>query len=179
MALIVDFLLIAASGAACFYCWTLNGRLKALTNTKDGIHSGIAALSQSAEDMQHAMDATREQAETNAVKLEAMIAAADAKMGELDELAAQIKAISKNAVDETETATKNLVDILGPHIKQARASAHLLLDALAKAPVAQGDEEKTRPDPRQADADADPTGEEIEVGLVVENEAVTATGEAA
>ncbi|MCG8380141.1 MAG: hypothetical protein MI865_11800, partial [Proteobacteria bacterium] len=60
MALIIDFLLLAASGGACFYCWVLSNRLKALTSNKDGLHTGVAALAQSAKEMQIAMKKTQE-----------------------------------------------------------------------------------------------------------------------
>ncbi len=133
MALIVDFLLLAASGAACFYCWVLNTRIKALTSTKDGIHTGIAALSQSADDMQTAMTNSKDQAAADSTKLEALIEDANKKIPELQMLSTQIQEISERAVEETENATKHLIETLSPHIDNARTAAHALLGSLEKA----------------------------------------------
>lgn len=138
MSLIIDFLLLSASGAACFYCWILSKRLKALTNTKDGFQTGIAALSQSAEDMQAAMTKTQQEA----AQLEVLLAEADKKMPELQGLLGQITDITSQAVNDTETASKNLVDMLSPHIQEARSSAQLLLQSLEQASQSAGEQTK-------------------------------------
>ena len=54
MALVVDFLLLAASGTAGLYCFVLSRRLKGLTNASGGLGAGVAALAQSAEEMKSA-----------------------------------------------------------------------------------------------------------------------------
>ncbi|MHA7872462.1 MAG: hypothetical protein ACX939_08955 [Hyphococcus sp.] len=133
MALIIDFMLLAASGTACFYCWVLSKRLKALTSNKDGIQTGIAALAQSAEEMQTAIAETKESASENVSRLEALIAEANAKAPELEELLTRIAEVSKDAVSETEGAARSLVDILTPHIEDAKTSANLLLQSLEQA----------------------------------------------
>ena len=106
MAFIVDFLLLAASGAACFYCWVLSTRIKSVTNTKDGIHSGIVALTQSAEEIQTAIASTKDAATENAATLEQLLADADKRIPELRDLMKQLTEISQTAVEETESATK-------------------------------------------------------------------------
>jgi|GEM_PF-2468097 len=130
MALIVDFLLLAASGAACFYCWVLSTRIKSVTNTKDGIHSGIVALTQSAEEIQKAIASTKDAATRDAAAMEQLLAEAEKKIPELRDLMTQLTDISQSAVQETETATKNLVETLSPHIKEAQEVSYQLLDAL-------------------------------------------------
>lgn len=130
MNFIIDFLLLAASGAACFYCWVLSTRIKSITNTKDGIHTGIVALTQSAEEIQSAIAATKATATENSANLEQLLAEADKKIPELRDLMAQITEISQTAVQETETATTNLFEMLTPHIKEAQAASYQLLDAL-------------------------------------------------
>lgn len=133
MSLIVDFLLLAASGTACFYCWVLSNRLKALTSTKDGIQTGIAALSRSVEEMQGAMSKTKDAANESALHLEMLIAQTEKKIPEVQELLRQIDEITLKAVDDTEAAARNLVSVLSPHIEEAKASAKLLLNALEDA----------------------------------------------
>jgi len=173
MTLIIDFLLLAASGAACFYCWVLNTRLKSLTSTKDGLHSGIAALSQSAEDMQSAMSETKTLAGEQAERLQATIDEAAEKTEKLEELLRQLSDISAQSVDESEKAAQRLVDLMAPRIREARVSAQLLLTALeeteAKAPhVAEKAEEQIKSDLSDQGLDNNPDdtsdldGEDIE-----------------
>lgn len=130
MNLIIDFMLLAASGAACFFCWVLNSRLKSLTNTKDGLKNGIVALSQSAEDMQNAMSETKNLTGEQADRLQALLEEADKKIPELHDILKQLSEISAQTVSDTEDAAKNLIDLLAPHIREARVSAQLLLTAL-------------------------------------------------
>ena len=133
MAFIIDFLLLAASGTACLYCWILSKRLKALTSSDSGIQTGIAALSQSAEEMQGAMAETKDKAAATVTNLEALIAESEKKIPELQELLEQITEISTQAVGETESAARNLVEILSPYIEDAKSSATLLLNSLEVA----------------------------------------------
>lgn len=165
MTLIVDFLLLAASGAACFYCWVLSARIKAVTSTKDGIHSGIAALTQSAEEIQQAIAATKNATTENSVELERLLKEADTKIPELRLLMKQIMEISESAVDETKAATTNLIDTLTPHIKEAQEVSYHLLDTLEAAYAS-----------TSADALSD---DDIEVTVDLDAMAETKTGEAA
>lgn len=130
MSLIVDFLLLAASGAACFFCWVLNKRLKSLTSTKDGLHTGIAALSQSAEDMQSAMSETKTLAGEQAERLQTLIDDASARADALEALLGRLSDISMQSVDDSEKAARRLIDLMTPRIREARVSAQLLLTAL-------------------------------------------------
>ena len=132
MNLIIDFLLLAASGAACFYCWVLNSKLQKLSSSKDGLAAGVAALSQSAEDMQSAIVETKGAAGNTVAHLESLLKTADERRPELQALLEEIQAISNQAVSETEIATANLVETLAPHIAEARKSASFLFSSLEK-----------------------------------------------
>ncbi len=185
MALIVDFLLLAASGAACFYCWVLSTRIKSVTNTKDGIHSGIVALTQSAEEIQSAIASTKDAATENSAALEQLLAEAEKKIPELRELMAQITDISQTAVRETETATTNLIETLSPHIKEAQEVSYQLLDALEASytsesvKLAEGGSTTERSvSAGAAAADSNLSNDEIDVSVVVDGE-VSVKGEAA
>ncbi len=186
MAFIVDFLLLAASGAACFYCWVLNTRIKALTSTKDGIHTGIAALSQSADDMQTAMANTKDQAAENSSQLEALIEDANKKIPELQTLTSQIQEISERAVEETETATKHLIEALSPHIENARSAAHSLLDSIEKASAVSTTTEpvddntvETLPEQETDAAETDDDDGPVELTFVSDEEPQALQGEVA
>lgn len=95
MALIIDFLLLAASGGACFYCWVLSSRLKALTSNKDGLQTGVAALSNSAEDMQRAIKKMQEHASESSTGLEQLLGESREKISQLQALLAQSDRISR------------------------------------------------------------------------------------
>lgn len=190
MNLIVDFMLLAASGAACFFCWVLNSRLQSLTSTKDGLKTGIAALSQSAEDMQSAMSETKNLTGENAERLQALLDETDKKIPELHDLLHQLSQISAQTVNETESATKNLIDLLAPHIREARVSAQLLLTALEEtannAPeIAAESHEQIESDQLDKETDnlADDTteldGEGIEFVEIDSDEQAEVKGEAA
>lgn len=190
MNLIIDFMLLAASGAACFFCWVLNTRLKSLTSTKDGLKTGIAALSQSAEDMQSAMSETKDLAGEHAERLQALLEETEKKIPELHELLEQLSQISAQTVNETEAATKNLIDLLAPHIREARVSAQLLLTALEETanntPEIAAETEKQLEN-EQSDQEADNLmddntdldGEDIEFVEVSDDEPAEVKGEAA
>ena len=115
--------------------WILSKRLSSLINTKDGIQTGIAALSQSTEDMQDAMKDTKDTATVTVSQLEALLLESEKKIPELQELMQQITEISGKSVDETEMAARHLVEILSPHIDEAKNAATRLLDALEQVPL--------------------------------------------
>ena len=130
MAFIVDFLLLAASGAACFYCWVLSTRIKSLLNTKNGIQTSIAALSQSVDDIQTAMARTKTGVDTKGAALEELIQQAEQTAPEMRNLIKQVIEASQTAIAETENATTSLIDQISPHIKQAQDVSIELLDSL-------------------------------------------------
>ncbi len=184
MALIIDFLLLAASGAACFYCWILSARIKSLTSSENGIQSGIAALSQSAEDIQSAMSTAKDDATQKSETLEALIGEADKKIPEIRDLLEQINELTQRSVSEVETATTNLVGTLAPHIEEARTVSHELLDSLETASEnndrASGPATRAR---RSEDApnssDNEEESFEIELSAVVDEDSHLKEGEAA
>lgn len=52
MELIIDFMLLAASGAAVFYCVVLSRKLEGLKNTEKGLGATIASMSQTVDQAQ-------------------------------------------------------------------------------------------------------------------------------
>ena len=130
MSFVIDFLLLAASGAACFYCWILSRRLRALTSTKAGIKTGIAALSRSTEDIQSAISESKKAAELNAEQLSSLINESEKKIPELESLLNQLSQVGVQAVNDTEAAVNKLVEVLSPHINEAKESAAMLAESL-------------------------------------------------
>lgn len=130
MELITNFMLLAATGAACFYCWTLSRRLKGLTSANNGFGAGVAALSKSAEEMKGAMEQTKASAEQSATRLESLLRQADMKGAHLRALIQQLREMNDSVVAETERVTCKYADTLTPLINDANDSANRLIEAL-------------------------------------------------
>lgn len=137
MDLVMDFLLLAASGTACFYCLVLNRRLKGLTSAKGGLGAGIAALSQSAADVKKAVEGTKMAADAAAARIEGLLAKADEKEARLNDLMDQIADMSASIVNHADGATKKYVDGLAPFIGEANAAAESLIEAIERATAAE------------------------------------------
>lgn len=134
MDMVIDFLLLAASGTASLYCFILNRKLKGLTAAKTGLGAGIASLSQSAEEMKFAVAATKKAADEAAIRLEKAIADADKKSIYLDDLISQLGEMSASVTAHAEGATQKYLDTLSPIIGEANAAADRLADAIAATP---------------------------------------------
>lgn len=83
MELIADFLLLSATGCACFYCWMLNRRLKKLHGTKDGMAASVVSLSKSVDETKQAIAHSHLAAEASIQKLEPLIATAQQLQADL------------------------------------------------------------------------------------------------
>lgn len=134
--MVPDFLLLAASGVACFYCWTLSRRLKALTSAEKGLGAGISQLSHSAEEVKSAVAAAKAGADAAASRLETLLARADQKTAELEKLYQEIGLASDAVAVKTEGATRKYVDTLSPFLAEANEIADKLFSALEHAPRA-------------------------------------------
>ncbi|MFQ5562724.1 MAG: hypothetical protein ACE5FO_04050 [Parvularculaceae bacterium] len=130
MELVTNFMLLAATGAACLYCWILSKRLKGLTSAKSGFGAGVAALSKSAEEMKQAMEKTRTAGEETAARLESLLRQADMKSAQLRALTKQLRDMSASVVSDTGRATTEYADTLTPLIGDANDAANRLIEAL-------------------------------------------------
>ena len=138
MDLVIDFLLLAASATATFYCIVLNRRLRGLTGAKEGLGAGIAALSKSAEDVKTAVASTKASADAAAARIERLIKEADVKTRALEKSMSDISDAGAHVVAEAEAATKKYVDTLAPFLGEANEAASRLLSAIGQtssAPV--------------------------------------------
>lgn len=134
--LILDFLLLAASGVACFYCFMLSRRLKKLTSAEKGLGAGIAALSQSAEEVRIAVATSKAGADQAAARLETLLARAEQKASELTALYGDIEGAGEAIAAKTEGATRKYVDTLAPFLNEANLIADKLFAAIERAPRA-------------------------------------------
>lgn len=133
MDLIIDFLLLATSATACFYCIVLSRRLKGLTGAKEGLGAGIAALSRSAEEVKSAIAGTKSSADAAASRIERLLKEAEAKTRAMQALMDDLNDTSTSVVAEAEAATKKYVDTLAPFLGEANEAASRLLSAIGQA----------------------------------------------
>jgi ABC-type transporter Mla subunit MlaD len=150
MELVVDFLLLAASGTAGLFCWVLSRKLKAMTSAEAGLGAGIAALSQSAEEMKRAVAETKSSADETAARIESLLAEAEGKAAHLQALIDQLTEMSASVADHAENATKKYLETLEPFLAEANETANRLLGAIAKAPDATARENPARQAVRKA-----------------------------
>ncbi|MBY0421810.1 MAG: hypothetical protein K2Q06_05860 [Parvularculaceae bacterium] len=134
--LVLDFLLMAASGVACFYCFMLSRRLKKLTSAEKGIGAGVAALSQSAEEVKSAVATAKAGADQAAARLEALLVRAEQKAAELGALYKEVEGAGEAIAVKTEGATRKYVDTLAPFLNEANDIADKLFAAIERAPRA-------------------------------------------
>ena len=73
MELIIDFMLLAASGAAVFYCVILNRKLEALRNTEKGLGSTIASMSQTVDNAHSTVVLAKESSKQSIAELTPLI----------------------------------------------------------------------------------------------------------
>lgn len=70
MALIADGLLVLAALAASLYCWVLSRRLRRLTQLDQGLGAAISSLSEQVEEMQAALNQSKQGIEQRTAKLD-------------------------------------------------------------------------------------------------------------
>ena len=85
MQIIADFLLMAASICACFYCWMLSQRLQKLKSTRKGIAASLASLSKSVEEAKKAIAHSHMAAEESVARLAPLVEEAKGLRAELAE----------------------------------------------------------------------------------------------
>lgn len=158
MELVVDFLLLAASGTAGLFCWVLSRKLKALTSVEAGLGAGVAALSQSAEEMKTTLDGVKTSAEETAARVEALLAEADEKAAHLKGLIEQLGEMSASVAGHAERATRKYLDTLAPFLEEANQAADRLIGAIAQSsvreekPARRAKREKAEPAARRQEA---------------------------
>lgn len=135
MDLVIDFLLLATSGAACLYCIVLSNKLKSLTNMRAGLGAGITALCQSTDEVKAVMEKARAEADASSSRLEGLIREAQAQARELKSLAGELETMGRSVVDHADGATRNYVAMLSPMLQEANTAADNLLAAIAAAPA--------------------------------------------
>ena len=99
MELIADFLLLAGTTAAAFYCYILARRVRSLTDLDAGLGGAITSLSQQVDGMKVSVDAAKQVTGSTANELVAMTARAEIAAGRLELLLATLHESSDAPAD--------------------------------------------------------------------------------
>ena len=119
MALIIDFILLAASGAAAFYCIVLSRKLEALKNTEHGLGSAISTMSHSIEQARSTIVLAKESSAESARDLSPLIEETRELLPQLNELINVVSELSDIAVTEVKSAVDEANSLLDDRLEKA------------------------------------------------------------
>ena len=100
MDIIVDFILLAASGAATVYCFVLSKRLKKLNDMKNGLGASIASMSQTLDQTQQVLSLAKRSSVESIERLSALLEEAERLTPELSQLMDALGELSEIAADD-------------------------------------------------------------------------------
>jgi len=184
MSLITDGILIAASITACFYCFVLNIRLKALRSTKSGIGATISELSNSVGELEISLAKTKDANSLAAEKLEDLVGEA----GTLADFLSDLLERAETAKDTLDTAPGSDKPEAITADKQASAPTEISLEFDADKTASDGQDEekpgeapeidlKIELDTEKSDAEeAEPRDDTISIDLDYDKEETRKTG---
>jgi hypothetical protein len=102
MDMIIDFVLLAVSGAAAFYCAVLNRRLGKLMDAEKGIGVGIASMSQALDETRGVLQYAQESCRRSIDELAPMLVEAKKhceKLGELTDIASEMTDLAAEDIE--------------------------------------------------------------------------------
>jgi chromosome segregation ATPase len=131
MDMIVDFILLAASGAAAVYCFVLSKRLKKLNDMKNGLGASIASMSQTLDQTQQVLALAKRSSVESIERLSALIEEAERLTPELSQLMDALGELSEIAADDIAKAKDEALDAF----EEGVAAAIEDLERAAPAPL--------------------------------------------
>lgn len=113
MEMIIDFVLLTASGAAVFYCVMLSSKLEKLRDTKNGLGATIATMSGMVEQARFAVQAAKSSSAQSIETLSPLISETNEiipKLNELIDVVSELSEIAVNDVNEAAAAAAASLD---------------------------------------------------------------------
>lgn len=120
MQLIVDFILLAASGAATIYCFVLSRRLARLNDMKNGIGASIASMSQALDQTQQVLALAKSSSLEGVQRLTALLEEAERVGPEIRQLIDALSDLAGIAADDIETARAAAAEDIERRARQLR-----------------------------------------------------------
>jgi len=120
MELIVNFMLLAASGAAAFYCFVLNKRLADLKDTNSGLGASIATMSQTVDTARSVVALAKESSTQSIAQLSPLVEETRIIIPKLTELIDVISELSEIAVKDIDESCESAIVKLDKRIQDAQ-----------------------------------------------------------
>jgi ABC-type transporter Mla subunit MlaD len=107
MDMIVDFILLAASGAATIYCFVLSRRLAKLNDMKNGIGASIASMSSALDQTQQVLAFAKSSSLEGVKRLTEVLEEAERVKPEITQLLEVLSELADIASDDIDAARAN------------------------------------------------------------------------
>ncbi|MEZ5892628.1 MAG: hypothetical protein R3C58_05730 [Parvularculaceae bacterium] len=121
MEMIVNFMLLAASGAATFYCFILSRKLEALKSTEKGIGATIATMSHTVDQARATVSLAKESSAQSIAELKPLIEETREIMPQLSEMIDVISELAEIAIRDVNDASGKAVASLDERLAKAKA----------------------------------------------------------
>ncbi|MFZ5616646.1 MAG: hypothetical protein ACOZAA_04910 [Pseudomonadota bacterium] len=121
MQLIVDFILLAASGAATIYCFVLSRRLAKLNDMKNGIGASIASMSQALDQTQQVLALAKGSSLEGVQRLTALLEDAERVGPEIRQLIDALGELAADATDDIDNARAIAVEDIDRRARRVRS----------------------------------------------------------
>lgn len=121
MEMIVNFMLLAASGAATFYCFILSRKLEALKSTEKGLGATIATMSHTVDQARSTVALAKESSAESVAELTPLIEETKEILPQLTEMIDVISELAEIAMRDVSDASGRAASDLDARIAKARA----------------------------------------------------------
>lgn len=121
MEMIINFMLLAASGAATFYCFILSRKLEALKSTEKGIGATIATMSHTVDQARSTVTLAKESSAQSIAELKPLIEETKEIIPQLSEMIDVISELAEIAIRDVNEASSRAVTGLDEKLAAARA----------------------------------------------------------
>lgn len=121
MEMIIDFMLLAASGAATFYCFILSRKLEALKSTEKGLGATIATMSHTVDQARATVTMAKESSAESIRELSPLIAETREILPQLTEMIDVISELAEIAIRDVNEASVAAREGLDARLAKAKA----------------------------------------------------------
>ena len=121
MEMIIDFMLLAASGAATFYCFILSRKLEALKNTEKGLGATIATMSHTVDQARATVAMAKESSAESIAELSPLIEETKEVLPQLSEMVDVLSELAEIAIRDVNEATGKAGAELDERLAKAKA----------------------------------------------------------
>ncbi|WDI31537.1 DUF6468 domain-containing protein [Hyphococcus flavus] len=120
MEMIINFMLLAASGAATFYCFILSRKLEALKSTEKGLGATIATMSHTVEQARTTVAMAKETSAESIAELSPLVEETKEILPQLSEMIDVISELAEIAIRDVNDASGKASAALDERLAKAR-----------------------------------------------------------